>query len=489
VPENKVTGRLLRLTMQNSPVGMTLVALDGGFITANAAFCDMLGYREDELQELGFAQITHPDDLDEDLQLVEDVLAGRINTYRMRKRYLRKSGEPMWAELSVALLRDDDGEPIHFISQILDISEQVVQAERLSQAQQTIDHQRRMAEAVYDSIDIGLVLLDSNGHYESMNRSHGRFLELAYPDGHDGQAGQLGEVYAADGVSALPREEMPTVRATQGEEFDDVRMWVGSDPLTRRCLSVSSRTVLDASGAFAGAALAYKDVTDFMHALEIKDQFVASVSHELRTPLTAVLGHLELLAERPDLPGQAQGQIEVIERNANRLRLLVSDLLSVAQGGMRLSRDRCDLVQIVREALEAARPLADAAGLRVEPTLPDSLVAEVDGDRIRQVMDNLLSNAIKYSPGGGGEVCVRLLVDGNRAVLEVSDTGIGIEASDRDRLFTRFFRARHAEEQSIQGVGLGLSIAKSIVESHGGRIAVDSEIGRGSTFRIRLPLE
>jgi two-component system phosphate regulon sensor histidine kinase PhoR len=106
-----------------------------------------------------------------------------------------------------------------------------------------------------------------------------------------------------------------------------------------------------------------------------------------------------------------------------------------------------------------------------------------------QVVDNLLSNAIKYSPGSGGEVCVRLLVDGNRAVLEVSDTGIGIEAADRDRLFTRFFRARHAEEQSIQGVGLGLSIAKSIVESHGGRIVVDSEIGRGSTFRIRLPLE
>ena len=84
---------------------------------------------------------------------------------------------------------------------------------------------------------------------------------------------------------------------------------------------------------------------------------------------------------------------------------------------------------------------------------------------------------------------MRLLVDGNRVELAVSDTGIGIEAADRDRLFTRFFRARHAEEQSIQGVGLGLSITKSIVESHGGRIIVDSEFGAGSTFRIRLPLD
>ena len=116
--EGEVTERLLRLTMQHSPVGMCLVALDGGFITANTAICDMLGYTEAELRALDFAQITHPDDLEEDLRHVEDVLAGRVTTYRMRKRYLRRGGEPVWADLSVALLRDDDGEPIH-ISRVL----------------------------------------------------------------------------------------------------------------------------------------------------------------------------------------------------------------------------------------------------------------------------------------------------------------------------------------------------------------------------------
>jgi PAS domain S-box-containing protein len=368
--------------MHHSPMGMTLVALDGGFIAANAAFCDMLGYTEEELCSIGFAQVTHPDDLDEGLNHVEDLLAGRANSYRMRKRYLRKDGGELWAELSVALLRDDDGEPIHFISQILDISEQVAQAERLTQAHDTIDRQRRMAEAVYDSIDIGLVLIDSTGHYQSMNRSHGRFLTLAYPDGHDGQAGQLGAVYAADGTTYLPREEMPTVRATRGEEFDDVRMWVGSDPLTRRCLSVSARPVLDSEGVFVGAALAYKDVTDFMSAMEIKDQFVASVSHELRTPLTAVLGHLELLGERPDLPVDALTQIGVVERNAMRLGQLVSDLLSVAEGGMSVTRQRCDLVELVNDALEAASPLADAVGITLDVSIPHSLVAEVEGQPV-----------------------------------------------------------------------------------------------------------
>ena len=485
--EGEVTERLLRLTMQHSPVGMCLVALDGGFITANTAICDMLGYTEAELRALDFAQITHPDDLEEDLRHVEDVLAGRVTTYRMRKRYLRRGGEPVWADLSVALLRDDDGEPIHFISQILDVSEQVAQAERLSQAQRTIDHQRRMAEAVYDSIDIGLVLLDGAGHYESMNRSHRRFMQLAYPDGHDGEAGQLGEVYAADGVTPLVREQMPTYRATQGEEFDDLRLWVGSDPLTRRCLSVSSRTAQDDAGVFVGAALAYKDVTDFMHALEIKDQFVASVSHELRTPLTAVLGHLELLVERADLPVDALSQLVVVERNANRLRLLVSDLLSVAQGSMKVTREMCDLALLTRDAIEAAQPLADTAGLRLQTRIPDALVAEVDGERIRQVLDNLLSNAIKYSEPGSA-VHVSLEARLGEVVLTVRDEGFGIEDTDLGRLFSRFHRGAEAERRLISGTGLGLSIVRSIVEAHGGEVKVASEPGRGSTFAVVLPL-
>jgi signal transduction histidine kinase len=184
-------------------------------------------------------------------------------------------------------------------------------------------------------------------------------------------------------------------------------------------------------------------------------------------------------------------QLGVVARNTDRLQRLVADLLQTAQvdqGPLQVVRTSNDLAQIVRDAAIAATPTAQAAGIRLEVDVPEHLELPVDAQRVAQVVDNLLSNAIKYSPGGG-EVRVRLHVDGNRAEIAVSDTGIGIEAADRDRLFTRFFRARHAEEQSIQGVGLGLSIARSIVESHGGRIVVDSEIGRGSTFRVRLPLD
>ena len=362
---------------------------------------------------------------------------------------------------------------------------------RLSEALDTIAHQRRFADAILDTVDVGLVLLDRTGAYQSMNRRHGDFMRLAYPDGHAGQAGQLGLVYHVDGVTPVAREDMPTYRAARGEEFDDCRIWVGDDPLTKRALSVSARAVRDERGEFVGAALAYNDVTDFMRALRVKDEFVASVSHELRTPLTSIMGYVDLLLDRPDLSQEQVAHLEVVARNTDRLRRLVADLLHTAQtdeGPMHVVRARADLAEIVRDSVKAAEPSAQAAGLTLHLECPEQLPVMVDAQRIAQVVDNLLSNAIKYTPDGGRvEVC--LAVDGSRVELEVSDTGIGIAAHDRERLFTRFFRARHAEEHSIQGVGLGLSITKSIVESHGGRIEVESVVGSGSVFRVRLPLE
>jgi signal transduction histidine kinase len=316
-------------------------------------------------------------------------------------------------------------------------------------------------------------------------------MRLAFPAGHDGRAGQTGDVFHEDAETRAQQAEMPTYRATQGEEFDDQLIWVGSDPLTRRAVSVSSRVIRDERGAFAGAALAYKDVTDFMRALEVKEEFIASVSHELRTPLTSIRGFTSLVLERDDLPGDVRHQLTVVERNVSRLDRLVADLLQIAQaeqGLVHLEREPTDLAHLVREALEAARPAVEAAGLTLHSRVPDHLVTMVDPQRFAQVIDNLLSNAVKYTPTGG-LIEVDLSVTHQRVELVVLDTGIGISPRDRHHVFSRFFRSRHATEQSIQGIGLGLSITKAIVDSHGGRIEVESEEGLGSTFRVRLPLD
>ena len=362
--------------------------------------------------------------------------------------------------------------------------------ERVRAGTEVIEHQRRVSQAIFDAVDVGLVLLDHTGAYQGVNRRQTDFIGLAFADGHSGRAGQLGAVYDVEGTRELTREELPTYRASRGEEFTDVRIWVGRDPLTRRALSVSAHRVEDDAGNLAGAALGYKDVTDYMRALRVKDEFVASVSHELRTPLTSIVGYAQLLLERDDLPPDVVAQLEVMARNSGRLHRLVADLLHSArldEGATAVARAPVDLAAVVRDGVEAAGPAARRAGVDLAAEAPPTLVLMADRERLEQVVDNLLSNAVKYTHAGG---CVRvsLAVDADRAELCVADTGIGIAAADRDRLFTRFFRTREAEERSIQGVGLGLSITKAIVESHGGRIEVESELGTGSAFRVRLPL-
>ncbi|MEI5674491.1 MULTISPECIES: ATP-binding protein [unclassified Nocardioides] len=358
-------------------------------------------------------------------------------------------------------------------------------------AVQAIGRQQRMSDAIFDTVDVGLVLLGRDGTYERMNRRHEDFMRVGYPDGHDGVAGQTGAVFEEDGSTPLARELTPTFRAMTGEEFDDCRLWIGTDPRSRRAISVSARTVRDEQGDFAGAVLAYKDVTDFMGALRVKDEFVASVSHELRTPLTSITGYVQILQERDDLPEQAASQLGVVARNGDRLLRLIGDLLHAAQAdasGPQLERRHTDLAVIVRDSVEAASPAAEAAGVVLELTAPPRLPMSADPRRIGQVVDNLLSNAVKYSHRDG-RVQVSVALDGDRAQLEVQDGGIGISSADRDRLFTRFFRTRSAAESTIPGVGLGLSITKEIVEAHGGRIEVESVLGTGSVFRVRLPLE
>jgi PAS domain S-box-containing protein len=482
--------QLWQLTVEHSPVGTTLVAPDGRLLSANQALCDMLGYSEAEMRALTFQQITHPDDLAEDLALLEATLAGHRSSYRLRKRYLHADGHVVHGDLSVALLRSPDGTPIHFISQILDVTEAHEDAERLAETSRALDRQRRYLEAILDSVDVGVAVLDSDRGVVVANRRHQQFIDLAHPEGSEDMAGKPGDLFA-EGGRQLAADELPSTRAAQGEEFDEVIIWVGADPVTQRALSVSARSVRGDGGEFSGAVLAYADVTDLARALAAKDQFVAAVSHELRTPLTSVLGNLELVSDSPDLSEDARERLHVVERNAVRLRELVADLLLVAQmtdGRLELHRLPVDLGEMVVEAADALRPSAHRARLTLDAHVPEEpLVAKVDAHRLRQVVDNLLSNAVKYTEPGGS-ILVRLRQRGKVVELSVSDTGIGVAPDEHERLFRRFFRGAQATQRQIPGAGLGLSIVRAIVEAHGGHVEVDSIHGHGSIFRVELPV-
>jgi signal transduction histidine kinase len=245
-----------------------------------------------------------------------------------------------------------------------------------------------------------------------------------------------------------------------------------------------------------GRIVVLSDVTARREAERMKDEFSALVSHELRTPLTSIIGYLELLRDDADSDGddprarQRAHFLTVVDRNAKRLLRLVGDLLFVAQveaGKLSLDEGDVDLGAVARESVEAAAPRARDGGIELTLEEADTPVVRGDRDRLAQALDNLVSNAIKFTPAGG-VVVVRLASEYDRAVLEVTDTGIGISQADLEQLFQRFFRTQRATSAAIPGVGLGLTIAQAIVHGHDGQISVQSRDGEGTTFRIELPL-
>ena len=364
------------------------------------------------------------------------------------------------------------------------------QGRRLEEALEEVNANRALNDAIVTTVDVGLAAIDKDGSFTFTNPRHADFLALAFPQGHEGHAGQVGSIFAADRVTRLAPQDTPTQRATNGETFTDYVVWVGEEHAAQRALSVSAGPVVDAGGTFGGAVLVYTDITELMFALKVKDDFVATVSHELRTPLTAIMGFLDLvLDERDAITPDVRQNLDIVKRNSERLLRLVSDLLFTAQaaeGHMSLEVQRTDLSELVETALADLAPRASDIGVRVSRSLPSGVLTQADPVRIRQLVDNLVSNAIKYTPSGG-VVTVRLEADGQDAFLEVTDTGIGISPADQSRLFSRFFRTRDAETLAIQGIGLGLAITKSIAEAHGGSIQVESQVGHGTTFRVRLP--
>jgi signal transduction histidine kinase len=234
------------------------------------------------------------------------------------------------------------------------------------------------------------------------------------------------------------------------------------------------------------AALAQQEELD-----RLKGEFVQNVSHELRSPLALILGYAEML-DSGELGGLRPGQqkpVSIIARRAQMLSDLVEDITLILEAEARpLEREEVALNEVARTALEDFRVVADQAGLTLRAEIADRL-PPVSGSLIylRRVLDNLLSNAVKFTPAGG-TITVRVWQEGDEIALEVRDTGIGIPPDRLERVFERFYQVDGSARRKYGGVGLGLALVKEIVELHGGRVVVESQLDEGSAFVVTLPV-
>ncbi|MFQ4150493.1 ATP-binding protein [Arthrobacter sp. LAPM80] len=341
----------------------------------------------------------------------------------------------------------------------------------------------RLMETIVDTVGVGVVVVDSAGHDRLMNSTQQDLHTLGVPPNNQDPEEKELLLFNPD-RSWLAPDARPVRRAINGESFTNYQVWIGTGEQAR-ALSTTARAILDDEGAFDGAVVAFHDVTDMVNALAAKDDFVANVSHEFRTPLTAIQSYLELARETPGLQPREVGRyLAIADRNAERLSGLVSDLLTTAS--ITVDRAPNNVAQLLSDCIVSATPACVANAVVVEGTSQEPLMAMVDGVRISQVLDNLVSNAVKYSPDGG-TLTVRAWADGTDLHCEVTDTGIGMSASEQAGVFQKFFRAGTAVDRQIPGIGLGLMISKSIVESHGGTMALQSRQGVGTTMSFVIP--
>jgi signal transduction histidine kinase len=260
-----------------------------------------------------------------------------------------------------------------------------------------------------------------------------------------------------------------------GREFTDDDLRFAQDVASRIGMAVENARAYD----------------EARRANRVKDDFLATLSHELRTPLNAILGYVHMMRGGAVPPERAAHAMAVIERNATALAQIVADVLEVsriAAGKLRLAVQEVDLVRIVQESIETVAPSAEEKRIALTvAAAPGAVVVDGDGDRLQQVVWNLLSNAIKFTPEGG-RVQVDLARDRGGVCVSVRDSGVGIPPHSLAHIFEPFHQADSGPAREFGGLGLGLAIARRIVELHGGAIEVESEgEGRGSEFRMRLP--
>jgi two-component system phosphate regulon sensor histidine kinase PhoR len=327
----------------------------------------------------------------------------------------------------------------------------------------------------------GIVLADAEGRITLLNPAAQRILGL--------------NVDAVQGKTLLeatlnyPLHAM-LERAAQDrvETSDEVRLTL--DAARALQLQAYAAPVESETGQAQGAMLVLHDLTELRRLEEVRKQFVANASHELRTPLTAIKMTTEtLLLGAKDRPEDCDRFLNMIAAETERMVALVNDLLDLSRiesGTAQIHLEPVPVWGLVEEVREEMLSRAEERGQSLRVSVPEALCARADAAALRQILLNLVDNALKYTPAGG-RVEINASAAGDRVILTLRDTGIGIPSADIHRIFERFYRVDKARSRQLGGTGLGLAIVKHLVEAQHGTIGVESELNRGSTFTVSLP--
>jgi PAS domain S-box-containing protein len=432
--------------------------------------------------ESAFRELVHP----QDRPLLEEAVAKAVasgNDYRIEFRFLHASGEWRWMEGRGRAVYDEAGRPVRLHGIGIDISDR-------RHAEEALRRSEKRVSLLFETNLLGVISFDLSG---SVQEANDEFLRIVGYSRDDLRSGAIDwarmtptEFKAQDesAVADLRRTGSHAPIEKQYTRRDGSRVWV----------LVGAAMIDDWNGiAFVLDLSRLKAANEALSvASRRKDEFLATLAHELRNPLAPIRNAVHLLKRSHSPDPQLRTARDIIDRQLMHMVRLVDDLMDVSRitlGQVNLRHEAVSLGGVLTDAIEAARPLIEAAEHSLVVHLPsENMQIEGDGTRLSQVFQNLLNNAAKYTPKGG-RITLHVERIGDTAVASVRDSGIGIPKEFQARIFDLFTRVHPGEDMKISGLGIGLALAKQLVELHGGEIEVRSE-GRnsGSEFVVRLPL-
>jgi len=464
---------------KNAPIGMALVAPDGRWLMVNHSLCKLLGYSEDELTSTTFQAITHIDDLYMDLHYISQLLEGKIDKYKMEKRYIHKLGYTVWTLLSVSLVTGANGAPLYFVTQIIDITERkIAESVREILMEQLRENEESLRLLIEESPEA--VIIAKSGSIIYVNEAGLQLLGAA----------RLQQVigkpvfdFMHEDFHEIERERMERVKLGQTVDLiNEIFVRLDGEPIE---VEVKAMPII--YGDEPAQYIVAKDVTELKKSremlklsekLSIAGKLAAGIAHEIRNPLTALKGFLQLLRAGST---EKQEYFDIMASELNRIEFILNELLMLAK-----PKDMTLKPEYLHQLLNHTITLLETQAIMnnvqiVTDFTQEELVFLCDENNMKQVFINIMKNAIEAMPNGG-MLTIETMREENKAVIRFTDTGCGIDEAKLAKLGQPFYTTKE------QGTGLGLMVTYSIIENHRGSLSVASKLNEGSTFSIELPL-
>lgn len=498
ISERKAAEEKIRLSEEQfreafdySAIGMALFDLTGKWKRVNQSLCSMLGYTAEELIAMRFQDLTHPDDVARNLEMLNDLISGKTDNYQQEKRYTHKSGEIVWVLMGVSMLRDQHNQPLHCISQIQDIT-------NIKEAEHALAVSEEKYRKIFENIQDIYYSTDENGIVTEISPS----IEKYYNYKRNNILGS-----SVNDFYYYEEDHEKIMNALKSNEtVIDFEVKLKSNKNELLYASVNARLLVE-DGIVIGTEGSIRDITlrkvqenelktlnTELKALNThKEKLLSVIGHDLRNPVANArkLAELALMDEEEITKDELIEYLHKMQIGLGNANELLEDLLHWAKSQFNSLNFNpvkiADLKPLVDICIRRAMPLADTKGLTLRAEIASGIKITADKDMLDAIIRNLVSNAIKFTTAGG--TITVSAVSGNREVLfSVADTGSGMPGQIVKQLFDKGFSYTTYGTSGEKGTGLGLDLCRDFVERHHGKIWAESIEGEGSSFYFTIPL-